>query len=854
FVLSPLNYTFSGTGGISGNTDLVKSGYGFLNLSLNTSFSGITRVEQGALYINSSFENSEIQVLGGAKLGGSGIIHETCCFEKRSILDPGPKDSVGTLSFGKNLTLSSGMTCLFDASAHPVSGLTFDKIDVQGNLIIERSVVFDFSLDTTSSAGGNYPLISYTERFSGNINQVHINGIVGKKHELFDSIQTIWLRIVPSRNPNSVTWDGSGANWDLQNSENWLLSGTKTYFCAFDTAIFDQSGILNSSVTLKGDLPVGRIEIKGDHTHYLFTGEGTLMGNGDLVKTGTGSLVMESSAHMYTGKTEIQGGLFVVNGLSVAGQASSIGANPSADPGEFVVTNAKLVYSSSLDSYTDKGITLGGTSDTLHISNRNSTLSINGVMEGPAHLVKTGEGTLYLLQNKNRFSGGTTIEEGTLQLNDPGSGMTVHALGTGKVTFKGGVLAMGNTSSYTECTMDFEVPDQYSGTLYADQRCNYSGTLTGGGELTIVLPGSIDRTIFRGNWSDFSGTIHVNGTGPMRLASTQGYARTQFHLGDNISMYYSEGTSSGDVVAQTVSIGGLSGNATSTLTGENWVIGERGDSTTFNGIITGHSLTKTGSGLLKLTQANTYTGNTTVNGGTLEAANKTGSATGTGRVTVNRNGTLTGSGTITGIVDVETGGILAPGNDNTGNTMHLKNHVNLKNESRLQIKTNPLFKISDKIECTGKITLSGKLECINTSTAQYSEGDEFKLFLCDTIQGAFSSITPSIPGEGLAWDCSELCSRGVIKVTVENLSSDFFTEKIHVFPNPVTQYLSIQTFGTEGSSFRFFLVDIHGKIRINHIGEQGKKYQFDIGFLPGGIYSACFEQNDELNYVKIIKR
>jgi autotransporter-associated beta strand protein len=64
---------------------------------------------------------------------------------------------------------------------------------------------------------------------------------------------------------------------------------------------------------------------------------------------------------------------------------------------------------------------------------------------------------------------------------------------------------------------------------------------------------------------------------------------------------------------------------------------------------------------LDLTSANTYTGGTMVNGGTLLVDNIAGSATGTGPVTVNSSGTLGGTGSIAGLLSVA--GTLSPGDD-----------------------------------------------------------------------------------------------------------------------------------------------------------------------------------------------
>ena len=73
-----------------------------------------------------------------------------------------------------------------------------------------------------------------------------------------------------------------------------------------------------------------------------------------------------------------------------------------------------------------------------------------------------------------------------------------------------------------------------------------------------------------------------------------------------------------------------------------------------NGSGVAASLTKTGRGMLTLSHANTYTGGTTVQQGTLLVRNATGSATGVGAVQVNL-GTLKGVGKIDGAVTVGNG-------------------------------------------------------------------------------------------------------------------------------------------------------------------------------------------------------
>ena len=110
-----------------------------------------------------------------------------------------------------------------------------------------------------------------------------------------------------------------------------------------------------------------------------------------------------------------------------------------------------------------------------------------------------------------------------------------------------------------------------------------------------------------------------------------------------------------------VMIGNFSGGGVTTVT-----MGNTGSNGAFSGEIadgTGNmvKLVKVGSGTQTLSGANTYTGTTTVNGGTLLVMNGAGSGTGTGAVTVNTTATLGGTGTITGSVAIAAGGTVAPG-------------------------------------------------------------------------------------------------------------------------------------------------------------------------------------------------
>src|SRR5262249_54017221 len=111
-----------------------------------------------------------------------------------------------------------------------------------------------------------------------------------------------------------------------------------------------------------------------------------------------------------------------------------------------------------------------------------------------------------------------------------------------------------------------------------------------------------------------------------------------------------------------VSIGSLEGDGMAFLGSIRLTVGRNNLSKTFSGIIqdggssggTGSALTKVGTGKLTLSGANTYTGGTTVNAGTLLVGRSSGSGTGTGPVRV-KAGELGGNGRIGGAVIIGDG-------------------------------------------------------------------------------------------------------------------------------------------------------------------------------------------------------
>lgn len=200
-----------------------------------------------------------------------------------------------------------------------------------------------------------------------------------------------------------------------------------------------------------------------------------------------------------------------------------------------------------------------------------------------------------------------------------------------------------------------------------------------------------------------------------------------------------------------------------------------GPSQTFSGSLgstyPNFSLVKTGDGTLILSGANTHTGTTTVNAGTLLINGSTASAS---AVIVNENGTLGGSGTIGGLVTVA--GTLAPG-QSTG-TLNFENNLTLESTATLNLEITGIdMGEFDTLNGNGTniLALGGALVLDNTGYTA-TLGDTITVFTdWNTITGVFTTISGTDLGDGLYWDTSNLYSIGSLTVIPEPSTTALLT-------------------------------------------------------------------------------
>lgn len=232
--------------------------------------------------------------------------------------------------------------------------------------------------------------------------------------------------------------------------------------------------------------------------------------------------------------------------------------------------------------------------------------------------------------------------------------------------------------------------------------------------------------------------------------------------------------------------GGISSTYGQMTLNGNCVIGVNGTSFTNNCKIVGNgNLIKTGPQPLTLGGTNTYTGSTIVNSGGAFILRGNGSISGSANVVVNSgatldasarndvtltlaNGqTLSGSGTLNGNVLVGSGAMLAPSNSFL--VLAFNNNLTLTNACTTLMELNKSLATNDVVQVAGTLNYGGTLVLTNLA-GTLAAGDNFKLFNAAAYSGAFTNISPAIPGINLAWNTNNLNS-GILSVVASPTAS-----------------------------------------------------------------------------------
>jgi fibronectin-binding autotransporter adhesin len=294
----------------------------------------------------------------------------------------------------------------------------------------------------------------------------------------------------------------------------------------------------------------------------------------------------------------------------------------SATPATVIIGNVTAgngVSPSSVE-FTDNGGTSGYYNFAAASGDTNGIQGTTGVT-----LDANYSGVVYLDEG-NTYSGGTTINGGTLQITNG----TDNGIGTGNVTMGGGTLLLNHSVTLPNNIV------ATSGTTSALNAAGSSDNMTDNGNIsssagatisntTLTLSGgetwSVQPTLALNSMSGFTGTITFGANSgflrmiPFGVGDTLGSTTALFNLGTG------SGTLETSAPTGTVLLGALSGGPSTNLNGGGhsgnnsnntsvFVIGGAGLNTTFQGTITQgerNSLEITGGGSLTLTNGtNSY--------------------------------------------------------------------------------------------------------------------------------------------------------------------------------------------------------------------------------------------------------
>ncbi|WP_289024699.1 autotransporter-associated beta strand repeat-containing protein [uncultured Akkermansia sp.] len=607
--------------GLTGSGKLVKTGAGTLVLNGTAKvsvpaegetaavpgFTGTVELREGNLTVKDS------SVIGQGTLLIGGGLNVAVTSDTGYSLDAGSTLGTtniagGTATLGAALTLNGGALS-FDSLSTDTAALTVNSVTGTAATDIQLGI----SSITTST---EYALLHGT-----GLTDFSMFTLGGAAAELYKATFTVndnTLYISLADKEGLLRW--KSGNWSTSGTDlSWDLDGTPSAYTDGQTVYFSNGDGVNKNVTIVGDVAPGKINVVG--TDFVFAGDGSITGETTLNLLDGASLTLNNT-NSYSGDTVLYDGskLTVVEG--------ALGTST-----VFLRGNSVLEITSG--AWNGLGTRLS--------SDSTGTLKLSGSASGTT--------TDVLTKVSYEIGAGTrlTLSAGTYGNTITGAGNLWSASGTtvlkGKVDIGGEYRLIGVRDTASNWTLDsnatltagsFIGRYEFNGTTTLNINegavMNITGTLQAARDGKSVMNIARDamvlaQTLDMGqNWAGSEKGVTINLNGGSLMLGAGGIVATGH--ANTINLNINSGTlgttaAEGWSAAQNMTLGGeLTVDTRQYDAATKSYNDQPGTTITLGGVLSGTgSLVKNGSGTLTLSAQNTYTGRTTVNGGTLAFTN-----------------------------------------------------------------------------------------------------------------------------------------------------------------------------------------------------------------------------------------
>ena len=658
----------------------------FLNVAAEYSNTDGSTVNATATPNNAS---SDLFFLNSTVVGSSGALtlytgNSTIRFNSMTF-----RGNVGGIQFDRN-TMAAGTTALIymrgggitmEAGAGPVTWGGADQ-----RVVLGAEANFTIANNSSSNLTFNREVLSYTN------NTTHTITVAGS-----GSGNTIFydVRTNTTGRETAMTINTSGSGIVKYAGNMTYLGATTITSGTLQIGDGGTSGKLaaGSAITNNGTLVFNRSDAVTQGTDFA----SVIAGTGNLEQAGSNTLTI-SGNNTYTGATVINAGTLEVGAAGRLGGGSYSGN---------ISNNGTLIYSGT------------------------NAQTLSGMISGTGSLTQNASSQL-LLTGNNSYTGTTTISAGTIRLQNTASNSQAIV---GDITISGGQLSVAATNQIA----DTASVTLTSGSLELSSYNEIINSLTmSGGSLrrstnTLTLNSASSFTGGTLNFASNTARIITNATSPLGdvtfdFSVASGTSTLGLVLGGDIAVNTS-------TTANFTNSGGGLGRID--LNGANRTI-DVGAGATMNvdWTIAGTSvgLTKNGSGTLELNAANTFTGATAINAGTLFV---NGSLAAGSALFVASGATLGGTGTINGAATVN--GYLRPGN--SPGVLSFGSSLALGSTSQTTMELNGTTRGAqyDGIDVTGALTYGGDLT-IDVGSAFLGSSENFSLFTFASQSGNLDSV------------------------------------------------------------------------------------------------------------------